>query len=244
MSFPTIPEIAPTISLDRNQVVNLLLASVALEELSLAHVVNTEGEKLQAALGTLPGITLVRAPNLSALLSVNRDVRRTLQTAIMKEMLLEFTLEDVLDIATGSSLPPTPPTPPTPTFVEAGSAWAVGTPYGQGNAQYVTLGPTETGNTFVLGLGATNIPIGTVSVLRQGTNLIVTFTTFFPYVMDQDHLLVSATIPTIFAPGQFPYQYTVTNPADYFTTHTFTVDVSSIPGTIYIAAHAHILQQV
>ncbi|MEN6462998.1 MAG: hypothetical protein ABFC94_16725 [Syntrophomonas sp.] len=241
MSFPTIPQISPTISLDRNQVVNLLLASVAFEELGLAHVVNTEGEKLQAALGTLPGITSVRATNLLGLLSVNRDVRRTLQTVLMKEMLLEFKLEDILDI---TGIPSNIPPGPTPIFVEAGSAWAVGTPYGQGNAQYVTLGPTETGNTFVLGLGATNIPIGTVSVLRQGTNLIVTFTTFFPYVMNEVHLLVSATIPTVSAPGQFPYKYTVTDPAFYFTTHTFVVDVSSIPGTIYIAAHAKILEQI
>lgn len=241
MSFPTIPEIAPTISIDRNQVVNLLLASVALEELGLAHVVNAEAEKLQAALGTLPGLT-VRATTLAGLLSVNRDVRRTLQTVLMKEMLLEFKLEDILDIPVGSNIPPTPP---TPIFIEAGSAWAVGTPYGQGNAQYVTLGPTETGNTFVLGLGATNIPVGTVSVLRQGTDLIVTFTTFFPYVMDQVHLFVGDTIPPTSAPGQFPYQFTVTNPADYFTTHTFTVDVSAFVGeTLFIAAHAHILQQV
>lgn len=32
MSFPTIPQIAPTISFNRTEVVNLLLASVALEE--------------------------------------------------------------------------------------------------------------------------------------------------------------------------------------------------------------------
>jgi len=97
MSFPTIPEIAPTISLDRNQVINLLLASIALEELSLAHIINAEAEKLQAVLGTLTGLAIT-ATTISGLLSVNREVRRTLETVIKKEMLLEFKLEDILDI--------------------------------------------------------------------------------------------------------------------------------------------------
>jgi len=97
MSFPTIPEISPTISLDRTQVINLLLASVALEELSLAHIINAEAEKLQAVLGTLPGLAIT-ATTISGLLSVNREVRRTLQTVLKKEMLLEFKLEDILDI--------------------------------------------------------------------------------------------------------------------------------------------------
>lgn len=97
MSFPTIPLIAPTISLDRNQVINLLLASIALEELSMAHIINAEAEKLQAVLGLIPGLSIT-ATSISGLLSVNREVRRTLQTVLKKEMLLEFKLEDILDI--------------------------------------------------------------------------------------------------------------------------------------------------
>lgn len=97
MSFPTIPNITPSISLSRTDVVNLLLASVAFEELGLAHVINAEGEKVQAALGTLsvPG---VRATSLSALISLNREVNRTLQTALKTQMLLQFKLEDILNI--------------------------------------------------------------------------------------------------------------------------------------------------
>ncbi len=53
MSFPTIPPISPTISIDRNQVCSLLLASIAFEELGLAHIINAEGEKLQAVIGVL-----------------------------------------------------------------------------------------------------------------------------------------------------------------------------------------------
>jgi hypothetical protein len=104
MSFPTIPNITPSINLNRTEVINLLLASVAFEELGLAHIINAEGEKIQAALGTLPGLS-IRATTISDLLSVNREVRRTLQTALKSQMLLQFKLEDIMDI------PPLPVTP-------------------------------------------------------------------------------------------------------------------------------------
>jgi len=55
---------------------------------------------LQAVLGTLPGLSIT-ATSISGLLSVNREVRRTLQTILKKQMLLEFKLEDILDIPLG-----------------------------------------------------------------------------------------------------------------------------------------------
>lgn len=235
MSFPTIPEIAPTISLDRNQVVNLLLASVALEELSLAHIVNTEGEKLQAALGTLPGSSSLRATSLLGLLSVNREVRRTLQTVLMKEMLLEFKLEDILDISIGSNLPPRPPTPPVfPILYVAahaeitgqGTAWGVETPYGStGNAQYITLNSTQIQKTVKLGLGKHYDDVGTVTLIRLDGKLSVTFATISPYLMNKVHLYVGYVPPTTTAPGQFPYQY---DPGSTFTTYTFIIDLGTL----------------
>ncbi|MGI5879940.1 MAG: hypothetical protein ACOX6L_04995 [Syntrophomonadaceae bacterium] len=55
---------------------------------------------MQAVLGTLPGLSIT-ATSISGLLSVNREVRRTLQTILKKQMLLEFKLEDILDISLG-----------------------------------------------------------------------------------------------------------------------------------------------
>ncbi|MBB5173625.1 hypothetical protein [Texcoconibacillus texcoconensis] len=104
MSMPNIPDIDPTINLEREDVINLLLASVALEELGLAHIINAEAEKIQAALGTLPNTNLEEA-TLSELMEVNESVNKTLKTVVKKEMLLQFKLEDILEL-------PIEPTPP------------------------------------------------------------------------------------------------------------------------------------
>ena len=100
MSFPNIPNITPTISVTTGQTVPLLLSSIALEELSLAHIMNAEAEKLQFVLGTLPtGTTLSPAVvSLPNLLAVDSSVQRTLRDVIKKEMLLEFKFENVLDL--------------------------------------------------------------------------------------------------------------------------------------------------
>jgi len=97
MSFPTVPSITPTISINREQVVNLLLASVAFEELGLAHIINAEGEKIQAVIGTLPGVTIPGA-SFAGLLTINRSVNRTLQTVLKSQMLLQFKLENIFDL--------------------------------------------------------------------------------------------------------------------------------------------------
>lgn len=84
-----------------------------------------------------------------------------------------------------------------------------------------------------------------VAMVRSGSNLLVTISTDVLYKMDQVHLYVDDEPPTNSAPGQFPYKHEVADPADYFTSFTFTVDVSVFAGkTIYVAAHAHVFQQV
>ena len=110
MSFPNIPNVTPNIDLSRVEVINLLLASIAFEELGLAHIINAEAEKIQFVLGTLPGevpttiptiptIPIIPTiPTIDTLLNINTSVERVLRDVIKKEMLLQFKLEDVIRI--------------------------------------------------------------------------------------------------------------------------------------------------
>ncbi|MFF2015247.1 hypothetical protein [Paenibacillus sp. NPDC058177] len=97
MSQASIPNITPTISLTVKQTVALLLGSIALEELALAHIINAEAEKIQYVLGTLkPGVT--PQATLSDLLAIDNSVRKTLQEVVRKEILLQQKLEGVLPL--------------------------------------------------------------------------------------------------------------------------------------------------
>ena len=149
MSFPNIPNITPTISITTAQTVPLLLASIALEELALAHIINAEAEKLQFVLGTLPtGTTLSPAVvSLPNLLAVDASVQRTLRDVIKKEMLLEFKFENVLDLLT--AIPPTPP-PPTATITLEADPTTICIPFGV-EPSPVPITSTLTGQVLVNG---------------------------------------------------------------------------------------------
>ena len=103
MTFPNIPDINPIEGLDAEQVALLLLASIAFEELGLAHLINSEAEKLQGAIGTLVDDqgklvnAKIKAESLQELLKVNKSVEKMLQSIIKKEMLLQFKFENVLE---------------------------------------------------------------------------------------------------------------------------------------------------
>ena len=80
MSQANIPNITPSITITRDDALNLLLSSIAIEELGLGHIINAEAEKLQFAIGTLPGLS---APaTISELLEVNSSVQTTMQGLI------------------------------------------------------------------------------------------------------------------------------------------------------------------
>lgn len=91
MGMPEMPDFSPHIDLDREDVINLILVSIALEEMSLAHIMNAEGEKLQRVIGD-------ENATMEDLFEINRSVQRTLRNVIKKEMLLQFKLEDTIDL--------------------------------------------------------------------------------------------------------------------------------------------------
>lgn len=88
MSLPNIPNITPDISLSRCKTIDLLLASIALEEIGLSHILNAEGEKLQAFLETGPD-------SLDDFLLINESINKTLRTVVKSQMLLNMKLDEV-----------------------------------------------------------------------------------------------------------------------------------------------------
>ena len=88
MSQPTFPQIDP--SLTREESLNEIISSIAAEELSLSHLLNAEGEKLQYILGTLPGLD--ETATIEEVLRVNRSVQDTMSGIAEQQMMLSSKL--------------------------------------------------------------------------------------------------------------------------------------------------------
>ncbi|MEK3792219.1 hypothetical protein MKX42_10900 [Paenibacillus sp. FSL R7-0204] len=95
MSQANLPNITPTITLTRSDAINMMLSAIAMEELGLSHVINAEGEKMQYALGTLPGVT---APvvNISNIQDITDSIRSMLGETVKSAWLQTSQLESLL----------------------------------------------------------------------------------------------------------------------------------------------------
>ncbi len=112
MSMPNIPSINPSIDVTRDDAVNIILSSIGMEELSLAHVVNAEAEKIQFALGTLE--TSTEAASLEDIMKVNDSAKKMLRDVIKNQMLIGMKMEDTVDLALKTGSLNNEETEPTP----------------------------------------------------------------------------------------------------------------------------------
>lgn len=165
MSLPKFP-IDPD-TLTRENVVNQILSSIAMEELGLSHILNAEGEKLQYVLGTLDGIPGPE-PTIDELLQVNASVQKMLQTATQNQMFLNDKMSDALSASpmagptgpTGPAGPdgnpggPTGPAGATGPTGPTGPTGAAGATGADGVAPVINIDPV-TGDWFIDGTDTT-----------------------------------------------------------------------------------------
>lgn len=103
MSMPEIPDV----KLDCDESRSLILASIGMQEMGLAHLLNAEGEKIQLALGTLNGCA--KPLPVSDVLAVNESAYRMLHQILLQEIVLTLKMEDTMCICA-----PEKPCPPKP----------------------------------------------------------------------------------------------------------------------------------
>ena len=111
MSLPSFPKVDPPI--ERENAVNQILSSIAMEELGLSHILNAEGEKLQYILGTLPGLSGPSA-TVGDVLTATESVRSMLETAVQNQLFLKAKMQGAL-----AASPMQGPTGPTGAIIYA-----------------------------------------------------------------------------------------------------------------------------
>ena len=135
MSMPTFPKNDPPLT--REGSLNEIISSIAAEELSLSHLLNVEGEKLQYVLGTMPGLD--EAASLDEVMQVNKSVKDTLSGIMEQQMALTSKLGAVLKAPTLPG-PEGPEGPEGPAEGEAGPDGPDGPDGAEGPAGHT--GPT------------------------------------------------------------------------------------------------------
>ncbi|MDD4296352.1 MAG: hypothetical protein PHC69_05270 [Ruminiclostridium sp.] len=111
MSFPNVPNINPNIDITLEDSINLLLISVALEEISLSELISAETRKLESVIkqGKCKDIPV------ESLLEVNKSIDNTLKNIIKLQMLLQFKLDNVKELIPSTTTTTTTTTTSTTT---------------------------------------------------------------------------------------------------------------------------------
>lgn len=111
MSFPNIPDITPSIDLTLEDAINLLLSSIAMEEVSLSKLMDAETSKILCVLKDCEHKDSV----LQDALKINESVDKTIQNMIKLQMLLQFKLENVKEFLPATTTTTTSSTTTTST---------------------------------------------------------------------------------------------------------------------------------
>lgn len=151
MSQPNYPAVPP---LTRDGSVNEIISSIAAEELSLSHILNAQGEKLQYVIGTLPGRG--GGAELGDVLEVNGSVRQTLEEIARQQQLLGAKLGAALN----APVLPGPAGPAGPTGPTGPATGAMG-PAGPDGATGPAGAAGPAGPTGPTGAAGANGPAGT-----------------------------------------------------------------------------------
>lgn len=106
MSMPEFPEVDP--NLTRDQALNMILSSIAMEEVALSHIINAEGEKLQHVL-RIHETSCGKKPTVDEVLAVNHSVTSLLDSVSHNQMILKSKMDKVI-----SALPKPCPEPICP----------------------------------------------------------------------------------------------------------------------------------
>lgn len=159
MSLPQFPS---TPDLTRQDAINQVIVSIASEELALSHIVNAEGEKIQYAIGTIPG--LPENSTIGEVTDVNNSAVGMLGTVLENQIILTGKLTQALQAPvfagtqgptgpTGPAGPDVGPPGPTGPMGAVGPTGPEGLPGPVGAAGAVgPAGPVgEAGETGILG---------------------------------------------------------------------------------------------
>lgn len=246
----------------RQDVINQIISSIATEELALSHILNAEGEKIQYAVGTLPG--LPDPATLEEVTEVNESAVDLLGTVLENQIVLTGKLTQALQApvfpgATGPTGPigsvgsdtgptgPQGPVGPEGVIGPDGLPGPVGPEGDQGE-----LGPTGgagpagiTGSpgvpaplpppTATAAFGANTVG-GLISVLATGTNLT------FPSVqlLSPDITITGNTVFNVTTPGIYRISYHVNTTAAVLLGTRLTlnggiIDQSAIPPALTLS---------
>jgi len=101
MSMPKFPE---NTGLTREDAINQIISSIAMEELALSHILNAEGEKIQYVLGTLE-TQPPRPATIEEVLKTNDSVRKVIESASNSQMFLKAKMSEALAASSQTPAP-------------------------------------------------------------------------------------------------------------------------------------------